>query len=107
LSAAQQALLEGAVATDGDTYVSLVIPGAGETYGGGTAQGTWSAEIVHLLFGQKGATALVLQKEPGIEIKEVSDKLGKNFAPWMLYGLKTWINNKDLLVDGRILATAL
>jgi hypothetical protein len=107
LSSAQKAALEGLVATDGTTYMSLVGPGLGETVGGGTAQGTWSAEIVHLLFGQKGATALVMQKEPSVEIKDVSDKLGKNFAPWMLYGLKTWNNNKDMLVDGRILATSL
>lgn len=107
LSAANQAKLEGIVASASATALTITFPGGGETYGGGTAQGTWSSEIVHLLFGQKGATALVMQKEPGIEIKDVSDKLGKNFAPWMLYGLKTWNNNKDLLVDGRILATSL
>ena len=107
LSAANQAKLEGITATATSTALTITFPGGGETVGGGTAQGTWSSEIVHMLFGQKGATALVMQKEPSIEIKDVSDKLGKNFAPWMLYGLKTWNNNKELLVDGRILATAL
>jgi len=107
LSAANQARWEGATATASATALTITFPGGGETYGGGTAQGTWSSEIVHCLFGQKGATALVMQKEPSMEIKEVPDKLGKNFAPWMLYGLKTWNNNKDLLVDGRILATSL
>lgn len=107
LSAANQAKLEGITVTASSTALTITFPGGSEIVGGGTAQGTWSAEIVHLLFGQKGATALVMQKEPGMEIKEVSDKFGKNFAPWMLYGLKTWNNNKDLLVDGRILATSL
>lgn len=107
MTAANQAKLEGITATASATALTITFPGGGEIVGGGTAQGTWSSEIVHCLFGQKGATALVLQKEPGIKIKDVSDKLGKNFAPWMLYGLKTWNNNKDLLVDGRILATSL
>jgi len=107
LSAANQAKLEGITVTASATALTITFPGGGEIVGGGTAQGTWSSEIVHCLFGKKGATALVMQKEPGIEIKDVSNKLGKNFAPWMLYGLKTWNNNKDLLVDGRILATSL
>lgn len=107
MTAANQAKLEGLVASASATALTITFPGGGEVVGGGTAQGTWSSEIVHLLFGQKGATTLVMQKEPGIEIKDVSDKLGKNFAPWMLFGLKTWNNNKDLLVDGRILATSL
>jgi hypothetical protein len=107
LSAANQAKLEGISVTASTTALTITFPGGGELEGGGTAEGTWSSEILHLLFGRKGATALVMQKEPSMEIKEVPDKLGKNFAPWMLYGLKTWNNNKDLLVDGRILATAL
>lgn len=107
MTAANQAKLEGITATASATALTITFPGGGEIVGGGTAQGTWSSEIVHCLFGQKGATALVMQKEPSIEIKEVQDKLGKNFAPWMLYGLKTWNNNKDLLVDVRILATSL
>jgi hypothetical protein len=107
MTAANQAKLEGITASASATALTITFPGGGEIVGGGTAQGTWSSEIVHCLFGQKGATSLVMQKEPSVEIKEVQDKLGKNFAPWMLYGLKTWNNNKDLLVDGRILATSL
>lgn len=107
MTAANQAKLEGITATASTTALTITFPGGGEIVGGGTAQGTWSSEIVHCLFGKKGATALVMQKEPSMEIKEVQDKLGKNFAPWMLYGLKTWNNNKDLLVDVRILATSL
>jgi len=107
ISAANQAKLEGLTATASATALTLTFPGGGEIEGGGDAEGTWSSEILHLLFGKKGATALVMQKQPSMEIKEVPDKLGKNFAPWMLYGLKTWNNNADLLVDGRVLATSL
>jgi hypothetical protein len=64
-------------------------------------------ETLHLLFGQKGATNLVMQKSPNVVIKDVPDKLGKNYAPWMLYGLKTFNNDKDKLVDVKIDGSAL
>jgi len=71
------------------------------------ANDPWSAETLHVLMGQKGATDLIMQKAPGVIIKDVPDKLGKNYAPWMLYGLKTFNNNKDKLVDVKIDGSAL
>jgi len=102
-TAANRALLEGAVATDGTTYLGLVFNGGSElVVSASEAADLWSEEILHCLFGQKKATDLVMEKAPSVAIKDVSDKLGKNFAPWMLYGIKTFTNAKDKLVDVKI-----
>lgn len=108
LSAASKAALEGLVATDGTTNMTIVFHGGSEAaLSASEAADPWSVETLHLLFGQKGATNLVMQKAPGVVIKDVSDKLGKNYAPWMLYGLKTFNNDKDKLVDVKIDGSAL
>ena len=108
VSAANRALLEGCVATDGATAMTIVFKGGSElVVATSEAADPWSAETLHLLFGQKGATNLVMQKSPSIVIKDVSDKLGKNYAPWMLYGKKTFNNDKDKLVDVKIDGSAL
>lgn len=61
----------------------------------------WTAatQIEHILFGKKGATDVVIQSEPKIEVKDVPDKLGKNIIPWTLYGLKTFREGALQLVD--------
>lgn len=61
----------------------------------------WNAatQIEHIMFGKKGATDVVIQAEPKIEVKEVPDKLGKNIIPWTLYGIKTFREGTLQLVD--------
>jgi len=68
------------------------------------AADVWTAakQIQHCLFGKKGATDLVIQAKPKLEVKEVPDKLGKNFLPYTLYGLKTFTEGAKKLVDVRI-----
>jgi len=103
LSAADQKLLEGITATDGTTTLGITMQGAGEVaVAASEAADLWSAETVHLMFGVKGAVDMVVQKEPGVEFKEVQDKLGKNVLPWVLYGKKTFAEGKDQLVDVKI-----
>ena len=108
LSNASKKLLAGCTATDGATYMTIKFKGAGEiVLAALEAADLWSVEIEHLLMGRKGATRLIEQKTPNMEIKEVPDKLGKNYVPWTLFGLKTWNNNEDLLVDVHIDGTKL
>jgi hypothetical protein len=102
LTDASRATLEGCVAADGTTNMTIVFQGGSEVALASLQASEWSAETLHLLMGKKGATNLVMQKAPSVTIKEVPDKLGKNYAPWMLYGLKTFNNDKDLLVDVKI-----
>jgi len=100
LSDASKATLEGLTATDGTTTMTIVFKGGSElALATSEAGDPWSVEKLHCLFGQKGATDLVMQKAPSIEFKEVPDKLGKNIVPWMLYGKKTFNNYKDKLLD--------
>lgn len=72
------------------------------------AADVWTAalQVQHLLFGRKGAIDVVIQKEPNVEIKDVPDKLGKNILPWTLYGLKTFNEGKDMLVDVQVRSDA-
>jgi len=108
LSDASKATLEGLVATDGTTAMTIVFHGGSEVaLAASEAADVWSVETLHVLMGQKGATNLVMQKSPSVVIKDVQDKLGKNYAPWMLYGLKTFNNDKDKLVDVKIDGSAL
>lgn len=100
VSAANQKLLQGLVATDGTTYVSIVIEGGGEvTVAASAAADVWSATTAHLMFGKKKCVDLVIQKEPNVVFKDVQDKLGRNVLPWTLYGLKTFVEGAQMMVN--------
>lgn len=99
-----QALLSGIVATAAATSVTLKSEGNGaiavsSVLTAGADGWTAATQIEHILFGQKGATDIVIQKEPKIEVKQVPDKLGVNVIPWTLYGIKTFREGKAMLVD--------
>lgn len=65
---------------------------------------TWTANKVkqHNLFGARGGSTLVMQKEPSVQIKEVPDKLGKNILNGVLYGYKTFTDGAKKLVNVEI-----
>lgn len=67
---------------------------------------TTNRQIQHQLFGKKGATDVVIMAEPKLEVKEVPDKLGKNFLPYTLYGKKTFVEGTKKLVDVRVNAVS-
>lgn len=95
--------LQGLVATDGTTAVTLAFEGGGEvTVAASETADLWSATTTHLMAGEKGAVDIVVQKSPSIEFKEVPDKLGKNVLPWMLYGIKTFDEGDAALVDVKL-----
>lgn len=74
----------------------------GETFTDATDTWTATKQIQHCLFGIKGAIEVVIQQEPKVEVKDVPDKIGKNIVPWTLYGLKTFTEGKDMLVDVKV-----
>lgn len=97
-------MLTGITATAAATSTTIKSEGNGAIAVSETltaASNTWTAatQIEHILFGKKGATDVVIQAEPKIEVKDVPDKLGKNIIPWTLYGLKTFREGKAMLVD--------
>jgi len=100
VSAANQAKLQGLVATDGTTNVTIAFDGGGENpVSASEAADLWSATTSHLMFGIKKAVDLVIQKEPSVEFRMPPLKLGRNVLPWTLYGLKTFDEGKDMMVD--------
>lgn len=107
LSDADRATLTGLVATDGTTNMTVVFEGGGEVAASASeAADPWSAEVVHCLFGEKGATDVVIQKEATVVFKDVPDKLGRNVLPWVLYGIKTFDEGDAALVDVQVDASS-
>lgn len=103
LSDADLATLEGCTAVDNATNIDINFEGGGEvTVAASETADVWSAELVQLMFGEKGAVDIVVQKEPSVVFKEVDDKLGKNVFPWVLYGIKTFDEGDAALVNVKL-----
>lgn len=107
LSAADQAKLKNITATDGTTYITLVSKGWGyipvaETFTDTTDEWDDNLNIVHYLFGRKGAINLAIQAQPSVEVKDVSDKLGKNIVSYTLYGVKTFSEGANEIINVKI-----
>jgi hypothetical protein len=113
VSAANRAKLAGIVATDGTTYMTLKGEGVGycvvsETLTDAASVWTSTYQIQHNLFGQGKPIDLVVQKYPKIAFKDRSDAsygyIGQDMVVWDLYGLKTFTEGADALVDVQILS---
>ena len=66
------------------------------------ASNTWDRKIQHLLFGQKGATDVVVQMDPKVDIVRDPDRLGHNVHVPALYGIRTFTECDKKLVDVRV-----
>ena len=53
----------------------------------------------HAYIGKRGAIDLVMQKDITTQIRDVSDKLGTNFAFWCVYGYTVFTNNALRFLD--------
>jgi hypothetical protein len=103
LSAADQRTLMGLTAVDGTTTLDLQWEGGGEAaVSASETADTWGSEIVHQLFGQKGAIDMVMQKAPNVTFKDPEKRLGVRVLTWALYGLKTFDEGDAALVDVQI-----
>lgn len=63
---------------------------------------TPAKQISHNLFGRKGAIDVVVQKNPTLEIKDVSGKLGKDVITWCAFGVHTFAEGLLQLADLQI-----
>ena len=52
--------------------------------------------------GVRGGISLVVQKEPGMVIKEVDNKLGRNFLPSIIFGNTTFTRNAKRFLNVQI-----
>lgn len=103
ISEANRKLLTGLSVTDGATYVDLAFQGGGEVaVSASEANDLWSREIVHCMFGQKGAVDVVVQEDFDVKFKDVPDKNGKNVLSFVLYGIKTFDEGDAMLVDVKL-----
>ncbi len=117
VTAADRAKLAGitAVFTAGDEYLTLKGEGVGyivvsETLTPAGDIWTTTKQLQHNLFGQGKPIDLVMQKAPKLALKDRSDAtygyVGKDFVAWGLYGLKTFAEGADALVDVQIVSSA-
>lgn len=79
--------------------LSAISPASGSTVSvaagdggpsGSNASGTTPGRAMYI--GQKGTIDLILMKAPALEIKDVDDKIGKNFITWTVYGSGLTLN---------------
>jgi len=63
------------------------------TLGGPSAAGSAITGTVHY-FGRKGSIDLILQRAPALEIRPVSNMLGRNFITWTVYGAGITTTNR-------------
>jgi len=104
LTAANRLLLDGLVAVDHTTYMTLKGYGVGYVT---VAEGltdvasVWTAaeQVQHILFGQGKPIDLVVQKYPNTKMVPRSGYVGEDLVVWQLFGKKTFKEGADTMVD--------
>jgi hypothetical protein len=107
LSAANQAKLNNITFTEAATSMTFVSKGNGyiplaETLTDVTDAWDDGLNIVHYMFARKGIIHMAIQKYPSVQIKDISDRLGVNIVSSCLYGIKTFKEGKDQMIDIKI-----
>lgn len=115
-SSGRKALREGNVSEDGD-WIAIMEPGVasiveqlavekGFQVADATLRGGYAGDFMgfhcyvsnnmvadYMYLGKRGGISLVMQRAPKMDIKDVSDKLGRNFIASAVYGQKTFTKN--------------
>ena len=102
LSASDQNLIRRMTATAGATSTTVEAQGYGYVVVSDTlthADNEWDTETAHQMFGQKGAVDMVMQSNVGVEIDSIPKQFGKYIKPNALYGIKTFTEGANALVD--------
>lgn len=107
VTTSDRALIESCVATDGTTVMTIEFKGAGEiALAASEVADPWSLQIAHALAGRKGATSVAIQESPTVDVMKDPDRIGHNLTAHSLYGVKTFNDGADALVDIRLLASS-
>lgn len=93
-------------ATNNNTADTLTVVAKGEsklsvaeTLTAGDDVWTTTLQKQHCVFGvAKACTTLIIQKQPKVEVKDVSNMFGKNILNSVLYGVKTFADNAKNMV---------
>ena len=104
LSQANRDLLNNFTATDGTTFTTIKATGWGFVIVSETltaAADVWTPElqIQHLLFGVANSIDVVIQKTPGLKIKDRDGKVGMDFVTWAAYGIKVFHEHVVKMID--------
>jgi len=94
-----QAIEEKVASTGGDLADRVLENGYGGRFMGFDLYVTNNLPSNHFYMGRKGMISLIIQKDVTMDIKEVSDKLGRNFIPWVVYGVGVLHENKKRFLD--------
>jgi hypothetical protein len=104
LTAANRSLIDGITATDATTTATFVSKGWGyvivsETFTDGTDTWTAAKQVEHQYFGVNASTDVVIQKSPNTLVQPRSGYVGSDVATWTAYGIKTFNEQKVMMVD--------
>jgi len=107
LSTANQNLMRGIVATANNSVDTITFTAKGYGYVVVSetltaSADTWSLQISHNLFGQKGSVDMVLQDEIGVQVDSIPKQFGVYVKPYCLYGKKTFAEGAQSLVDVKV-----
>jgi len=99
----REALHLGGISASFDTH-TLTITGYGDVVidCDSASNLTLTSNAQYPLFGVKGATDFVVEKEPNVEFRVAEKRLGKYVYPWMRYGKKTFTKEKKSLVYAKV-----
>jgi hypothetical protein len=80
-------------------YLSNNLPTSATPSATATRGISTSGTMQDIYFGRRGMIELALQQTPTTEIKDVPDKLGKNFVFWTVWGDTVFTRNKSRVLD--------
>lgn len=113
LSAANLKLMKGIVGTNDASANTLTLKAEGLGYVSVSetltaAADIWTAatQLQHCLFGQGTPIDVVIQKQPNTLVKERDGYIGKDIVSYTVYGVKTFAEGKDQMVDVKLNSSA-
>ena len=112
LTADQQAVLYGCTATYGSNALTLTWQGVGAPVVSSsltaTADGwTTGKNISNLMFGQKGAVDIVIQRNPMIDVDKAENRIVEwKIKPYTLFGMYTFKDGARKLVNVKVDTTS-
>lgn len=105
LSVADQRIVQQMVAVDGTTYIDVYHKGQSYlTVSGSEAADVWSKHTQHNLAGVKKSVDVVVQKEPDVQMASTvsAGKRGMNIMPLTVFGVKTFNQGKNEIVNVKV-----
>jgi hypothetical protein len=107
ISGANRNLLMGLTAVDGTTNLQITWNGGGEAaVSASETADVWSAQLIHWFFGQQGAVDMVEQIDAKMKEEPIQKQFGIRLMLLSLYGLKTYLEGANALVQVKVDASS-